>query len=229
MAETEAKSKRESRRKQDVAAAVAARKRRVPHVHDDTPTREIIAQLRAERASHNGVRVNRIAPSDELVHAICERISNGETMREVLRSDPRLPTYAQIYHWIARSPELLAYYRRSKEIGMDALAEDMLAIADDARNDWMEKLDAKEQSLGWQLNGEHVQRSRLRIETRLKLLAKWSPARYGERLAVEGGDGPPIKTSDATLEKFAALIAGLAQRKRVGRTIDGTSSDSEDK
>ena len=37
------------------------------------------------------------------------------------------------------------------------------------------------QSVGWQLNGEHVLRSKLRIETRAQaFLAKWDPRRYGD-------------------------------------------------
>ena len=51
----------------------------------------------------------------------------------------------------------------------------------------MERLGEDGQGIGFQLNGEHVQRSKLRIETRLKLLAKWDPRRYGDRLALDHG------------------------------------------
>jgi len=33
------------------------------------------------------------------------------------------------------------------------------------------------------IDGEHVSRSKLRIETRLKLLACWDPKRYGAKAA----------------------------------------------
>ena len=35
------------------------------------------------------------------------------------------------------------------------------------------------------MNAEFVARSRLRVDTRLKLLAKWDPKRYGERSEVK--------------------------------------------
>lgn len=43
----------------------------------------------------------------------------------------------------------------------------------------------------WQLNGEHVQRSRLRIETRKWLMAKMKPKKYGEKLDMTS-DGKPV-------------------------------------
>ena len=42
---------------------------------------------------------------------------------------------------------------------------------------------------GPRVNAEHIQRSKLRIETRLKLLAKWNPKKYGDKLALEGEIG----------------------------------------
>ena len=52
---------------------------------------------------------------------------------------------------------------------------------------------------------------KLQVETRLKLLAKWDPKRYGEKLALGGADDlPPIKTM--TDEQLAARVAAL-QRK----------------
>ena len=41
-------------------------------------------------------------------------------------------------------------------------------------------------------DSEHVQRSKLRVETRLKLLAKWDPRRYGDRLQLANDPEHPI-------------------------------------
>ncbi|WP_074633943.1 hypothetical protein [Nitrosospira multiformis] len=54
-----------------------------------------------------------------------------------------------------------------------AVAEHALDIADDGSNDWMESHDPENR--GWQFNGEHVQRSRLRVETRKWFLSKLMP------------------------------------------------------
>ena len=58
--------------------------------------------------------------------------------------------------------------------------EEMIDIADNATNDWMER--QGEKSSGWVLNGDHVQRSRLMIDTRKWMLAKMQPKKYGEKI-----------------------------------------------
>jgi len=48
---------------------------------------------------------------------------------------------------------------------------------------------------------------RLQVDTRLKLLAKWDPKRYGERMTQEisGPGGAPIQTQTLSKEQDAAL------------------------
>jgi len=53
----------------------------------------------------------------------------------------------------------------------------------------MERFGKDGESLGWQLNGDHVQRSRLRIETRKWILSKALPKIYGDKVAVTDSDG----------------------------------------
>lgn len=128
----------------------------------------------------------------ELEAEILARLSEGEPLRAILRSDPaRFPSKSVFYAWMAGDDDLKARFLKAREEGADALAEECLEIADDARNDWMER-----QGEGPQLNGEHVQRSKLRIYTRLQLLAKWFPQRYGDKVAMEhtGPGGGPVQT-----------------------------------
>ena len=120
----------------------------------------------------------------ELVEEICERISKGEPLRQICR-DEHMPGWRSVYDWQAKDPDFLARIAHARELGEEAIAQECVEIADDARNDWMEKLDKDGVAVGWQLNGDHVQRSKLRIETRLKLLAKWNPRKWGERQHVE--------------------------------------------
>lgn len=49
----------------------------------------------------------------------------------------------------------------------------------------MERKNEEDQSLGWVLNGEHVQRSRLRVESRKWIASKLKPKAYGEKQQVE--------------------------------------------
>jgi hypothetical protein len=49
---------------------------------------------------------------------------------------------------------------------------------------------------GWEQNGEHIQRSRVRIDTRKWLLSKMLPKVYGDKseVAVTGPNGGEVQT-----------------------------------
>jgi hypothetical protein len=112
--------------------------------------------------------------------AICARLAEGESLASVCR-DAAMPCYSAVRLWEAENPAFLALSMRARETGCHKMAEDCLEIADDGINDWMERGDDK----GWELNGEHIQRSRLRIETRMRLLGKWLPKVYGDKQHIE--------------------------------------------
>ena len=60
----------------------------------------------------------------------------------------------------------------------------MLDIADDSTNDYMMK-QGEDGSEYEALNAEHIQRSRLRIETRKWLSSKLKPKKYGDKIQQE--------------------------------------------
>jgi hypothetical protein len=51
-----------------------------------------------------------------------------------------MPCVATVFNWLRLHAEFLEQYTRAREEQADALAEDMLDIADDGTNDWMAKL-----------------------------------------------------------------------------------------
>ncbi|EOC1307526.1 DNA packaging protein [Cronobacter dublinensis] len=123
-------------------------------------------------------------PSDyteELAEIICLRLAEGESLRSVCR-DEGMPSKQAVLRWLARNESFRAQYVRAKEEGAEAIAEELFDIADDGSNDWMEKLDKDGEAIGYQLNGEHVQRSKLRIDTRKWYLSKIMPKKYGDRI-----------------------------------------------
>lgn len=137
--------------------------------------------------------------SEELAESICLRLAEGESLRSVCR-DEGMPCKKTVLRWISRFPEFRAQYVRAKEEGAEAIAEELFDIADDGSNDWMEKLDRDGEAIGWQLNGEHVQRSKLRIDTRKWYLSKIMPKKYGDR--IQHDQQITVKSlSDEELEK----------------------------
>lgn len=137
--------------------------------------------------------------SIELAETICERLAQGMSMRTVAKADD-MPCAATIFSWLRLHPAFLEQYTRAKHEAADALVEEMVDIADDATNDWMETHDKDGDAIGWKLNGDHVQRSRLRIETRKWLASKLKPKKYGERLELAGNDDSPLRV---VVQKFS--------------------------
>lgn len=135
--------------------------------------------------------------SPEIVNTICDQLATGKPLTEICRELGI--GYSTVQDWMAADEVVSGHIARARDEGYEAIAASCLSIADDGQNDWME---LNGESAGWKLNGEHVQRSKLRIETRLKLLAKWYPSKYGDRQE-SGGDGEQLA------QALAKLIAKL--------------------
>ena len=131
--------------------------------------------------------------TEALADEICERLACGESMRSVSR-DATMPGMKTMFRWLRDKPEFRQQYEIAKQESADALIEDMLDIADNGTNDWMEQHDADGNCIGYKLNGEHVQRSRLRVDTRKWAASKLKPRKYGDRQMHEHGgtDGGPV-------------------------------------
>lgn len=83
--------------------------------------------------------------------------------------------------------QLSADIARAREAGFDQIAMDALAIADETAFDTREGKDG-----ALTPNSEWITRSRLRVDTRLKLLAKWDPKRYGDKTLVGSDPENPL-------------------------------------
>ncbi len=141
----------------------------------------------------------------ELCAEIVERIAKGEPLAAICR-DEHMPSVMAVWRWEEDDADFSLAIARARDAGADAIAADALAIADDASGD------TKKTERGDEvLDGEWVARSRLRVETRLKLLAKWNPKRYGEKVAVDHGGEVAHKHSlnmnALTAEQLRALAS----------------------
>lgn len=121
--------------------------------------------------------------SQKTADAICERIADGESLRTIC-GDEGMPNKATVFRWLAANDAFRDQYARAREAQADTLFDDILEIADDARNDWMER--NGDDDSGWQVNGEHIQRSRLRMDARKWMAGKLRPKVYGDKSVIEG-------------------------------------------
>lgn len=121
----------------------------------------------------------------EIAKRICDLISTTTVgLTRLCATTDWLPEECTIRLWRVVHPEFSLQYAQAKSNQADLLAEECLQIADDGKNDWMD-LESDELNPGYKLNGEHVQRSRLRIDTRKFLASKLLPKKYGDMRQVE--------------------------------------------
>jgi hypothetical protein len=82
--------------------------------------------------------------------------------------------------WARDNEVFREQYAKAREALLEHWAEEITEIADDGSNDWMERSEKK--GGGYEANGEHIQRSRLRVDTRKWLLSKLAAKKYGDRV-----------------------------------------------
>ena len=146
--------------------------------------------------------------TEELAEAICSRLEQGESLNAICK-DEGMPSESGVRRWACEDYKgFAAKYMRARELGYLRLADELLDIADNGRNDWMMR--RGEDDAGWVANGEHMQRSRLRVDTRKWLLSKMLPKVYGEKVEIDTpADGGIAKAATVTM----AALAALAERK----------------
>lgn len=131
------------------------------------------------KAKHPGGRPTKY--SKELTSTLCERIALGASLRTVCKADD-MPGMATVFSWLREYPEFQEQYARACEERTEAMSEDILDIADDGTNDWVEMNGDENQKERYSFNGEALQRSRLRVDTRKWLMSKMKPKKYGDKL-----------------------------------------------
>jgi len=146
--------------------------------------------------------------SQAVADAILARLENGEPLEVICRSEG-MPTSRTVRDWKEANPQFAADLAQARADGFDKIASDCIQIADDKSEDVIETPN------GPKFNAEFAQRSKIRIETRLKLLAVWARSKYGEHatLAVED-TRPGLSRAEAlaALQAGSIDMGGLLQR-----------------
>lgn len=143
----------------------------------------------------------------EMADRICERIANGESLKAICEEEGQ-PSKSTVFKWLNENEAFSDKYARAREAQADALFDDILSIADDGRNDWMERKDAEQENMGWRENGEALRRSQLRIDARKWMAGKLRPKKYGEKLDIEQ------KTTHELGDSVSALMEAINGRTR---------------
>jgi hypothetical protein len=112
----------------------------------------------------------------ELIEAICARLETGEPLVWICR-DEGMPSVATVGNWERDDEAVSSAIARAREIGGDYIAAEALQLIDNVEEDPASR--------------------RIRFDGRLKLLAKWHPKRYGDKLDVAHSGGVSFNAAPA--------------------------------
>lgn len=140
----------------------------------------------------------------EIKAQLVEAIALGIPEAVALRDGDNMPDVAAVWKWRQDDESFAQSIAHARLLGHDAIAMDCLRIADDASGDTYTDDEGRERT-----DSEVIQRSKLRVDTRFKLLSKWDPKRYGDKIQTEitGADGGAIKVIAATVTPEQAAEA----------------------
>lgn len=152
----------------------------------------------------------------------------GQSLREICAAEG-MPGMATVMRWLAdgnialqagKTEDNLARFREqyahAREVQADVLADETMTIADDGRNDWMEKFNKDGESIGWTVNGEATRRSQIRIDARKWYVEKLNPKKYAPMQKHADADGeklPSGEINDLDLARRIAFVLAQAQKK----------------
>jgi hypothetical protein len=142
------------------------------------------------------------------IEEIYRRLAEGESLVDICRSEG-MPGQSTVYRWLQDDEEFRKRYTEAREMQADVYADEIIRIADDGRNDWMEK--QGDGDAGWVANGEHLQRSRLRVDARKWVASKLRPKKYGDATLIKHADAEGNSRTIDDVERFTRLASIFAE------------------
>lgn len=114
---------------------------------------------------------------------LCRRLEKGESLRAIC-ADDGMPSTSVFYQWYKRNPEFAERYADARALQAILMDDDLQAIADDHSRDYKTVVrDGQEVEV---VDSEHIQRSKLRVDTMKFRMTKMAPRMFGEKLELSG-------------------------------------------
>ncbi len=114
--------------------------------------------------------------NDEIANEICLAIATGNLgIKKLCEKHKHWPARATVFRWLLEHPSFRDLYARAKKNQIEAYIDEVIDIADDSIND--SQVDETGKTI---INHDHINRARLRIDTRKWLACKLVPRVYGD-------------------------------------------------
>lgn len=168
----------------------------------------------------------------EKAKRVLDAISEGTTVTGIAKKlgFPRKYIYqwqgeqeGRKFKWGGQEQDFKGHFARAKEMGFDAIADEAMDIADDFELVTVEETTEGEKGFYRKTKClDTTEQRKLKIWTRLQLLAKWSN-RYSDKQKVEltGKDGGAIKSETKVVESMSTEeLMRIAQMQTNEQGID---------
>lgn len=110
---------------------------------------------------------------------ICLMLAEGRSLNAICK-DEDMPARSSVMKWaLDLDHEFSCKYTKAREIQAECMADDIMDIADNGSNDYMEREEGEVI-----YNGDHIQRSRLRVDSRKWYLSRIVP-RFKDKQEVD--------------------------------------------
>ncbi len=119
-----------------------------------------------------------------------------------------MPCQATVFNWLSREKSFLEQYMRAREAQMEVMAQEIIDIADDGRNDTYTDEDGNEHT-----NQDVINRSRLRVDTRKWLMSKLAPKKYGDKITHQGDSENPVVHEIRGMKAVREALYGSAEKE----------------
>ena len=160
----------------------------------------------------------------DIARSMCEQLSEGIPLREICRQEG-FPAWRTVYDWMRKDPDLSTAIAYARDVGYDAMAEECLIIADTPLLG--EEVSESETPEGKDEDGNVIVKKtvtikkvdmlghrKLQIETRLKLLAKFNPKKYGDKVVHSGDDENPVVIEN-NMNVFGELLKNIKMQRQM--------------
>jgi len=160
----------------------------------------------------------------DIARIMCEQLSEGIPLREICRQEG-FPAWRTVYDWMRKDPDLSTAIAHARDVGYDAMAEECLIIADTPMLG--EEVSESETPEGKDEDGNVIVKKtvtikkvdmlghrKLQIETRLKLLAKFNPKKYGDKVVHSGDDENPVVIEN-NMNVFGELLKNIKMQRQM--------------
>lgn len=152
------------------------------------------------------------ATFESMFERVLTEITCGRSLRSVLAEDLRDISYEAFWRWMKRDPRRMERYKEAQEMRAELLADEVIEIADG-----LNSIDPS--------SSDSVNRDRLRIDTRWKIMSAHNRRRYGESKQIEVSTSISIT---AALEQARSRVAALPVVEEVDDVDDPLALPSPD-